>query len=133
MPEDRRLARLRRRGSRVAFAVRNRLSNEAADRENRAASGSIRPTSSPSPRPEGDEASGHCQNGRARMSHIQVAGNYWQRATIPPRGRRRFTAMRKSGRIPVQALRPSRWFPAGISRALRVTMSNSPTSRSRSS
>src|SRR5208337_4347672 len=33
-------------------------------------------TSSPSPRPDGDESSCHCQNGRTRMSHTQTAGNY---------------------------------------------------------
>src|SRR5208337_1326908 len=34
-------------------------------------------TSSPSPRPDGDESSCHRQNGRSRMSHTHRAGNYW--------------------------------------------------------
>src|SRR5208337_902224 len=32
-------------------------------------------TSSPSPRPDGDDSGCHCQNGRTRMSDTQVTGN----------------------------------------------------------
>src|SRR3954466_15793762 len=43
--------------------------------------GLVRPpaldTSSPSPRPDGDEASCHCQNGRNRKKHTQMAGDCW--------------------------------------------------------
>ena len=77
MPEDRRVALLRevlkQRGVRGG-AVNSR------NRPTTAKIGLVRApaahTSSPSPRPDGDASSCHCQNGRTRMSHTQTAGNY---------------------------------------------------------
>ena len=61
----------------MAFAVRSQLRNRPTTAKIGLVRAPAAHTSSPSPRPDGDASSCHCQNGRTRMSHTQTAGNYW--------------------------------------------------------
>ena len=62
----------------MAFAVRVNSRNRPTTAEIGLVRAPAAHTSSPSPRPDGDASSCHCQNGRTRMSYTQTAGNYCQ-------------------------------------------------------